>query len=64
MLLAEGVHWDHPVTKYLPELRDRQQKLSPYADAISAPDWDSMTIGSLASHLSGLGADRKSSTAT
>lgn len=49
--LRAGVRMDDPITNYLPELRDIEA-----ADGFSF-DWDDMTVGSLASHMSGLGLD-------
>ena len=61
VLLAEGVRWDDPVTKYLPELRDMPRgqagRGTEPADAITTVDWDDVTIGSLATHTSGIGTD-------
>ncbi|KAI1100935.1 beta-lactamase/transpeptidase-like protein [Jackrogersella minutella] len=48
--------WNEPITKYIPEIK----ALVAGADnshSISTPDWDSITIGSLASQLSGLVRD-------
>lgn len=61
VLVAEGVRWDDPVTQYLPELRTMQRGDAgdgpEPADAITTVDWDDVTIGSLASHISGIGSD-------
>lgn len=49
--------WDHAVTRYIPELR-----ISASADVghpIKGVDWGAITIGSLASQLSGIGRDCK-----
>ncbi|KAK8099583.1 uncharacterized protein PG998_012824 [Apiospora kogelbergensis] len=56
VLLLEGVQFDDPVTKYLPELRGLRPE-GEEVNAITTPDWDSITIGSLASHMSGIAAD-------
>ncbi|KAL6351703.1 hypothetical protein LRP88_15020 [Fusarium phalaenopsidis] len=47
-------HWDKPVTDFIPELRGHSKNTN---DAIDSVDWDEVTIGSLASHLSGIGRD-------
>ena len=63
VLLAEGVRWDDPITQYLPELRDMPRGEAGQGpepdDAITTVDWDDVTIGSLATHISGIGTDRK-----
>lgn len=48
-VLHKGIRMDDPVTKYLPDL---------------GTDWDDITIGALASHMSGIGLDRKKSLST
>jgi len=45
-------YWDEPVTKYIPELA-RLQRGNPAYDVI----WDEVTLGSLASLMSGVGRD-------
>lgn len=49
-------YWDRPVTDFIPELRGHFKSTN---DAIDSVDWDEVTIGSLASHLSGIGRDCK-----
>lgn len=50
-ILRAGVRMDDPITNYLPELNDLEA-----ADGFSII-WDDVTIGSVASHMSGLGLD-------
>lgn len=50
-ILRAGVRMDDPITSYLPELN----QLEP-ADGFSV-SWNDVTVGSLASHMSGLGLD-------
>ncbi len=49
--LGDG-HWDDPVAKYLPELACANSSSS-----VDNVDWHEVTLGSLASHLSGIGRD-------
>lgn len=49
--LRAGIRMDDPITTYLPELRSIDA-----ADGFSVA-WDDITVGSLASHMSGLGLD-------
>lgn len=44
--------WNDPVTKYIPELAELAEK-NP-GGSMFAPDWDSITVGSLASQTSGI----------
>lgn len=50
-ILRAGVRMDDPIITYLPELNE----LEP-ADGFSVA-WDDVTVGSLASHMSGIGLD-------
>lgn len=45
-------YWDEPVTKYVPEL-----DTVPRRDGIGSPDWSEVTLGSLASQMSGISRD-------
>jgi len=49
-------YWDEPVSKYIPEFANLQGG-NPVYDA----DWDQITVGSLASLMSGVGRDCESS---
>lgn len=48
--------YNSPVTDFVPELKDAS---SNHTSLIDAVQWDEVTVGALASHLSGLGRDRK-----
>lgn len=48
--------WNHPITKYVPELAEAGSSTAHESD-IDALRWDQVTIGSLASHLSGVSRD-------
>ncbi|KAI2617783.1 beta-lactamase/transpeptidase-like protein [Hypoxylon sp. NC1633] len=49
--------WNEPITKYIPEIEAMVEADVDYSHSISTPDWASITIGSLASQLSGLARD-------
>ncbi|KAK4150843.1 beta-lactamase-like protein 2 [Chaetomidium leptoderma] len=49
--VGDGV-WNDPITKYLPEIEEIASKASD--SPIFTPDWESITVGSLASQMSGL----------
>ncbi|RYP84710.1 hypothetical protein DL770_005162 [Monosporascus sp. CRB-9-2] len=51
-----SVKFDDPVTKYVPELRSLRGE-TPERNDITAVQWDQVTIGALASHMSGIGTD-------
>lgn len=53
VLQQSTISLEDPVTKYLPELNQNQRNGS----AIEAVDWDQVTVGALASHVSGIGRD-------
>lgn len=62
LLLQEGkVHFHDPVTKYVPELAryaeqgNRDDDESETGDYATTTKWSQITVGSLASHLSGIG---------
>ena len=57
-LKTKGVNLNDPITKYIPELNDLK-KQTPKQNAIYVVDWDSITLGALASHLSGIASDRE-----
>lgn len=55
-LLAAGDQtWNDPITKFIPELEELSQTQEP--DPTSDVDWESITVGALASHLAGIGRD-------
>ncbi|KAM7185087.1 Beta-lactamase/transpeptidase-like protein [Rhypophila sp. PSN 637] len=45
-------YWDEPVTKDVPEVAVRPQR-----DGIGSPDWSEVTLGGLASQMSGISRD-------
>ncbi|CAG8980825.1 hypothetical protein HYALB_00003753 [Hymenoscyphus albidus] len=49
-------HFHEPVTKYIPELAAASHEYSD-SKAADAVDWKSITVGNLASHMSGIGRD-------
>jgi hypothetical protein len=59
--LAEvgDVHWNQPIIQYIPELAKYSSKSSSF-DSVKDTAWDDITIGSLASQVSGLGRDCRS----
>lgn len=59
LLKLDGVGLDDKVTKYLPELRALGDQAT-VRDAVSQVEWDEITLGALASHLGGIGADCES----
>lgn len=57
---AGDVYWNTPVTKFIPELAKFVGRSSqPGFDPVRETDWDDITIGALASQVSGLGRDCK-----
>jgi len=55
---AGDVHWNMPITKFVPELAKYSgRSTQPDFDPVKETDWDDITIGSLASQVSGLGRD-------
>lgn len=62
LLLQEGkVHFDDPITKYLPELaqyaeqdNEGDEEYGNYDD-LATTKWSQITVGALASHLGGIG---------
>ncbi|KAI0144405.1 beta-lactamase/transpeptidase-like protein [Xylariaceae sp. FL1272] len=49
--------WNEPITKFVPEIADMVANGSDYSHSLTTPDWGSITIGSLASQISGLMRD-------
>ena len=49
--VGDGI-WNDPITKYLPEIEEIASKAS--GSPIYTTDWESITVGSLASQMSGL----------
>ena len=56
--------WNTPVTEFIPELAlSSRQALTQPLDGTRRTEWDEITIGALASQVSGIGRDCKSSAA-
>jgi hypothetical protein len=57
---AGDVDWNQPITKYVPELAAVAARAqNPDFDRVREAVWDDITIGALASQVSGLGRDCK-----
>ncbi|KAI1108301.1 beta-lactamase/transpeptidase-like protein [Nemania sp. NC0429] len=57
-VLTQGkMKMEDPITKYVPELLQLKRHAVPVANDITAVNWDQVTVGSLASHMSGIGTD-------
>lgn len=57
--LTQGqIKMEDPITKYVPELLQLKKEAVPVPNDITAVHWDQVTVGSLTSHMSGIGADR------
>lgn len=57
---AGDIHWNQPITQFVPELaKFAGQTTSNNFDSVRDTPWDDVTIGSLASQVSGLGRDCK-----
>ncbi|KAI1169649.1 beta-lactamase/transpeptidase-like protein [Nemania sp. FL0916] len=57
-VLTQGhMKLDDPIVKYVPELLALKSEAEPAANDITAVNWDDVTVGSLTSHMSGIGAD-------
>lgn len=58
LLLNNGTsHWNRPVTDFIPELKHAAQHHTHDSSAIDWVQWGQVTIGALASQLSGMGRD-------
>ncbi|XXG96228.1 hypothetical protein Hte_002509 [Hypoxylon texense] len=56
LLQQKQVKWDDPITDYVPELLQLEGETGEISD-ITTVRWSDVTLGSLASHMSGIGAD-------
>ncbi|KAH7349021.1 beta-lactamase/transpeptidase-like protein [Pyrenochaeta sp. MPI-SDFR-AT-0127] len=55
---AGDVHWNQPVTKFIPELEKHVGRATAEDfDGVKETAWDDITLGALASQVSGLGRD-------
>ncbi|EHK49288.1 hypothetical protein TRIATDRAFT_174049, partial [Trichoderma atroviride IMI 206040] len=58
LLLNNGTrHWNRPVTDFIPELKHAAQHAPNDSTIIDWIQWDQVTVGALASQLSGIGRD-------
>lgn len=55
LLAAGDQSWNDPITNFIPELQEIALTQEP--DSTSNVDWESITVGALASHLAGIGRD-------
>ncbi|KAI0973340.1 beta-lactamase/transpeptidase-like protein [Xylaria arbuscula] len=64
-VLTQGrMKMEDPITKYVPELLQLKREAVPVANEITAVNWDQVTVASLTTHMSGIGADLASDLAT
>lgn len=56
LLAAGDTAFNDPITKYVPEIAEYAAK-NPATDNVNVVDWESITIGALASQLSGISRD-------
>ncbi|KAL7921881.1 beta-lactamase/transpeptidase-like protein [Trichoderma austrokoningii] len=58
LLLNNGTrHWNRPVTDFIPELKRAVQHPPHDSTFVNRVQWDQVTVGALASQLSGIGRD-------
>ncbi|KAJ4859333.1 beta-lactamase domain-containing protein [Trichoderma breve] len=61
LLLNNGIsYWNRPITDFVPELRQAVQHPLYKSSVIDSVQWDQVTVGALASQLSGMGRDYNS----
>lgn len=61
LLLTKGDQiWNDPILKYLPELANASSLTQAKMNPIKYAQWDEITVGQLATHMSGLARDCKS----
>jgi CubicO group peptidase (beta-lactamase class C family) len=60
LIEAGDVHWEEPVTKSVPELAQAAKTLDAKSQQLRYVNWDDVTLGELASHLSGIAQDCES----
>jgi len=56
LITAGEEHWGESVTKWVPELANASKTLHGQSKHV---DWDAITLGNLAGHLSGIARDCK-----
>lgn len=54
---AGDQHWFTPITEFVPELKAMQERNRGENDAVRYTDWDAVTVGALASQMSGIPRD-------
>jgi len=59
LIKAGEVHWGESVTKWVPELANASKTLNAKDEPLKYVDWDAVTLGDLAGHLSGIARDCK-----
>ncbi|KAI1499928.1 beta-lactamase/transpeptidase-like protein [Biscogniauxia marginata] len=64
LLTQKSVRLDDPITKYVPELLQLKGEETDGVNDITTVHWDQVTLGALASHMSGIGTDLVSDLAT
>lgn len=57
LLTQKSVRLDDPITKYVPELLQLRGETDE-VNGITTVQWEQVTLGALASHMSGIGSDR------
>lgn len=62
LIEAGDLHFNAPITDYVPELKEIAANKS--GDATTRVSWDDITIGALASHMAGIAADSEFRTNT
>jgi hypothetical protein len=53
------VHWNEPITKYVPEVAELSERSKGKRNALWDVDWEDITLGALASQVSGIARDCK-----
>lgn len=60
LLLNNGFDgWERPITDYVPELLTEESKSYMHCSQVDCVQWETITLGALASSLSGIGRDCK-----
>ncbi|KAI5923428.1 beta-lactamase/transpeptidase-like protein [Camillea tinctor] len=57
LLTQKSVRLDDPITKYVPELLQLKGETGDEVNDITTVQWDHVTLGALASHMSGISSD-------
>jgi hypothetical protein len=59
LINAGDSHWDQPIIRFIPELAAAARSLDAKQNPLDYVNWDDITLGNLASHMSGIGRDCK-----